>query len=51
MKLLCIFFGHDDPVMDGRGIISRDKLYENWKTWERNCTRCGKDMKPREEKV
>jgi hypothetical protein len=46
MNLLCLLIDHDDPVMKGLRVISRDELYKQWKNIERNCKRCGKSLKP-----
>ena len=43
-KLICILLGHDDPVMNGLGIISEKELYERWKSQDRKCKRCEKQM-------
>jgi hypothetical protein len=45
-KIICALFGHKDPIFAGVGFVSQDKLYENWKNWERNCERCDKNLKP-----
>lgn len=44
-KLICILFGHDDPVLDGAGIVDQDELYEHWKSSIRNCRRCDRSIK------
>lgn len=44
MKIKCLLFGHDDPVMKGLRIEKMDKLYEMWKTWDRECLRCGEKL-------
>lgn len=48
MKLTCILFGHDDPVMDmatgSYKDYSNEKLFKAWATTERSCRKCGKSL-------
>ena len=45
-NIWCFLFGHKDWVMTGAGLIPQDRLYELWKHTERQCERCGKQLKP-----
>lgn len=46
MKLRCVLFGHNDPVMEYADVFDEDYLYQHWLHIDRQCRRCGKDLKP-----
>ncbi len=41
-----MILGHKDWVMLGAGIIPQEQLYEDWKNINRECSRCGRNLKP-----